>query len=463
MHWVTQICRLNDVCCFVPIPEWRCLYSNFPCLNADVAKLLANASEDDIEEYQKSLRRIKNRTSTDLQQNVYQNRTQFIKISQEAEKLKGEMNNLRGLLGGLTNSLSQTAGNNSSNLMSIMTDNHVSKRKANRSSVANLESMWNVQLQALWKTVEGSQKYLPAIPGRHIVLETGDWVELHAATWKPKRPVHIVLLNDHLLIAAKRRKRIDPANAHYKDPVPSRLVAEECWPLQDIDMVDLASSQSTRTGLEEAADPAMANAISIRVGSRSFPYRQEKTSSATKHQLLATFRKKGEDLRRELQGEAEAASNPAGSLGGYQSRRQSVYMPMLDPYMAYDSSRDKPEIRIDVDGRQQSIRWVESQIDELDVDIALQRFEEAITSIERLRKLVKSLKGNAVAQEMINAKVDERAAKLAGVLLRALVDTHSFMMATKTNVNWLTRLEYEDQARETYLKARSDVLSKRIR
>ena len=428
-----------------------------------MAKLLANASENDIEQYQKSLRKTKNRTSSDLQQNVYQNRTQFIKTSQEAEKLKGEMHNLRGLLADLTASLSQTAGNNSSSLMSLMSDNHVSKRKANRSSVANLESMWNVQLQALWKAVEGSQKFLPAIPGRHIVLETGDWIELHAATWKAKRPVHIVLLNDRLLIAVKRRKRADPANAHYKGPVPSRLVAEECWPLQDIDMVDLASSQNARPAREEAVDQTMANAISVRVGPRSFTYRQEKESSATKHELLATFRKTAEDLRRVLQVEAEAASKSTGSFGGYQNRQQSMYVPKMDHYMAYDNSLDKPEIRIDVDGRHQNMRWVDSQIDELDVDIALQRFEESISSIERLRKLIKSLKGNAVAQEMISSKVDERAAKLAGVLLRALVDTHSFMMATKTNVTWLSRLGYEDQAREIYLKARSDVLSKRIR
>ena len=417
--------------------------------------MVANANEAEIEQYQRALLSIKKRTSHHLQDHVSENRTQFIKISQEAEKLKGEMHNLRGLLTDLTSSLGQTAGGNSS----LMADNPLSKRKAaNRSSVANLESMWTVQLQALWKAVEGSQKFLPAIPGRHIVLETSDWVELHAATWKAKRPVHIVLLNDHLLIATKKRKRADPATSNY-GPVPSRLVAEECWPLQDVDMIDLASSINPRAGREEIVDGAMINAISIRAGSKAFTYRQESPSGATKHELLGAFRGTTENLRRTHQVETEDASKSTATLG-YHNRRQSVYMPKMDPYLSDDA---KPEIRIDVDGRQQNMRWVESQIDELDVDIALQRFEESISSIERLRRLFRGLKGNVTAQEMVNAKVDERAAKLAGVLLRALVDTHSFMMATKRNVTWLTRLEYEDQARETYLKARSDVMSKRIR
>src|SRR5690349_1181346 len=60
-----------------------------------IAGLLGNASEQDIDEYQAQLKKMRNRTSVDLQQNVYQNRTQFIKISKEAEKLKGEMRALK--------------------------------------------------------------------------------------------------------------------------------------------------------------------------------------------------------------------------------------------------------------------------------------------------------------------------------------------------------------------------------
>lgn len=431
-----------------------------PSLPVDryVANLLANATEEEIEEYQNNLRKVRNRTSTDLQQNVYQNRTQFIKISKEAEKLKGEMRTLRTLMAELTTALGQTAIGNAPNPMSPTADDWVPKRNANRSSVANLESMWNVQLQTLWKTVEGSQKFLPVAPGRHIVMETGQWVELDSATWKPRRPVHIVLLNDHLLVAAKKRKRVDASN--HRGPVPTKLVAEECWPLQDVDMIDLGANMGTGAAREEAEERGIANAINVRVGSKTFTYRHDKRDSSDKGELLATFRKAVEDLRRTLRSESDTAIKPTDGFG-YAGVKHSVSQ-KLD-LNASDASRDKPEVRIDVDGKQQNLRWVDGQVDELDIDIALQRFEEAVSGIERLRKLARGLKGNSYAQQIINSKVDERAARLASVLSRALADTHSFLNATKTNVTWLTRLGFEDQAREAYLKARSDVISKRVR
>lgn len=426
-----------------------------------MANLLANASEDQINEYQTSLRKVKNRTSTDLQQNVYQNRTQFIKISKEAEKLKGEMRTLRSLMTDLTGALGQATIGHSTDPTSPAVEDQLPKRNANRSSVANLESMWSVQLQTLWRTVEGSQKFLPAVPGRHIVLETGHWVELDSATWKPRRPIHIVLLNDYLLVAAKKRKRVDHSSPNHRGPVPTKLVAEECWPLQDIDMIDLAAHVGTGPSREEAEDRGITNAINVRVGSKPFTYRHDKRDSPAKNELLATFRKTVEDLRRTLRSETEAASKSNDSFG-YPGARRSLYGPKPD-YDAGDHRRDKPELRIDVDGKQQNLRWVEGQIDDLDIDIALQRSEEAVSSIERLRTLAKGSKGNPIAQDVISLKVDERATKLAGVVSRNLVDKHSFLNATKTNVTWLTRLGFEDQAREAYLKARSEVISKRIR
>lgn len=426
--------------------------------STDVAGLLANASEEDIREYQQSLRRVKNRTSTDLQQNVYQNRTQFIKISEEAEKLKGEMRTLRTLMSELTTTLGQTHDATGSNPLSAA-DDRASKR-SNRSSVANLENMWNIQLQALWKTVEGSQKFLPAIPGRHIVLESGHWVELDSATWKPRRPVHIVLLNDHLLVAAKKRKRIDPNSpSQHRGPAPTKLVAEECWQLQDIDMIDLGANLGSGPARAEAEHRGVAHAINIRCGSQSYTYRYDQRNNSAKNELLATFRKTVEDLRKTLRSEIEN-SNKSGDSFRTLSQLEGRKSGLFD---STESFKDKPEVRIDVDGKQQNLRWVEGQIDELDIDIALHHFEEAVSSVERLRKLARGLKGNTFAQDAINQKVDERATRLGSILSRALVDTHSFPNTTKTHVFWLARLGFEDRAREAYLRARTEVIHKRTR
>ena len=116
--------------------------------------LLSDASDQELRDYQASLQKLKNRTSADLQQNVYQNRTQFIKISKEAEKLKGEMRTLRGLMSELTTSLNQASMNAGVPEPRAALDDGArsrARKQANRSSVANLEAMWNTQLHTLWK------------------------------------------------------------------------------------------------------------------------------------------------------------------------------------------------------------------------------------------------------------------------------------------------------------------------
>lgn len=113
--------------------------------------ILADATEQDIDDYQQGLQKLRNRASTDLQQNVYQNRTQFIKISKEADKLKGEMRALKNLMSELkTNTTAlrsaSSQGSDASNDFDSGFPTALSKRDR-RSSVADRTAMWNSQLQ----------------------------------------------------------------------------------------------------------------------------------------------------------------------------------------------------------------------------------------------------------------------------------------------------------------------------
>ena len=374
---------------------------------------MTNASEQDIIEYQQSLKKVKNRASTDLQHNVYQNRTQFIKISKEAERLKGEMQTLRGLMSELTTTLAQTSVGSSTGRRSPSFDEGSSsaRKRANRSSVANLEAMWTTQLQVLWKNIEGSQKFLPAIPGRHVVQESGYWVELDAATWKPRRPVHIVLLNDHLLIATRKRKRVDPSMTGTQK-APTKLVAERCWPLYDIDLADLAlGAKEIKGPFRETKD--ISNAITVRQGQESFTYYSDRADAKEKTDLLLAFKRTVDELRRAERAEVDEMGKTKDTMNYTHTRNPSISRGknLIEPF---GRSRDRLDMLIEVDGKQRNLRWVESQIDELDIEIALQRFEEAVTRVEQLRRLAKGLKNNIMAQNFINAKVDERVSKLAG-------------------------------------------------
>lgn len=300
--------------------------------------------------------------------------------------------------------------------------------------------------------IEGSQKFLPNSVGRHIIQDAGSWIELDNATYKSRRSIQIVLLNDHLLIASRKKRKTD--NPEARGPAV-KLVADRCWPILDIEVVDMAGtneSSSSRTKLTDA--------IMVRgVGQGSVIYRTEKPDDPEKRSLMLNIRKVVEDLRRNIQSEREANNKAKETINYFASRDPGL----LQKTELLETLSDIKDMLIEVDGKQQNLRWVEGQMDELDIDIALQRIEPAVVRVEKLKSLSRSLKNNAVAQDFIEFKVEERCSRLAGLITRELGSTHSEVSKTKLHVSWLSRLGYEDRAREAYLEARSSIIQKRSR
>ncbi|KAL7627653.1 exocyst complex component exo84 [Parahypoxylon ruwenzoriense] len=419
-----------------------------------VANILSEATEDEIRDYEASLRKLKSRAAADLQQNVYQNRAQFIKISKEAEKLKSEMRTLRNLFKELatnTNAL-RAASSSSSAPMGGEFSTGLSKRDK-RSSVADRTALWNSQMQALYKNVEGSQKFLPNSMGRHVVQNAGPWIELDNATYKSRRSMQLFLLNDHLLIASRKKRKTDTPNDTHGPT--TKLIADRCWPLLDIEVVDMAATSESYSGRNKLADAIMVRGV----GQESFIYRTEKPEDPEKATLLLNIRKAVEELRKNLQSEMEANNKAKETINYFASRDPGL----LQKTELLETLSDIKDMLIEVDGKQQNLRWVEGQMDELDIDIALQRFELAVDRVEKMQKLARGLKNNVIAQDFIDFKVEERCSKLAGLITRELVESHCQLQKTKRNVGWLNRLGFEDRAREAYLEARSDLIQKRCR
>ena len=429
-------------------------------------------------------------STTELQHNVYQNRTQFIKISKDAEKLKEEMRSLRNLMSEVTGILGQATAAGSSSEPDAK-----AKRRGNRSSVANLEALWNTHLQTLWKRVEGSQKFLPAVPGRHILYESGRWVELNAATWKARRRVYLILLNDHLLLASEK-KRIDPSGGapasnvnntndprQKRTPQQTHLVADRCFPLQDVYLTDIGARTKT-PGLASPTTQALpnpsssSNAVNVRIGTESFTFGTTSShDSSEKAKFLTTFRKASEDLRKQLASETENREKARESVNYYATRSSGLWKraDLMDGLNERNARIESPtpsggpstgsSMLLDVSGRTRSIRDIESEIDSLDIDIALQSFESAVPKVESLREIAKGIRGNAWAQDIVSFKVDERTSKLAGVLVRALCEEggSGWGESVRKHVGWMVRLGEEARAREGWLKARSGVIRKRAR
>ncbi|KAK4210740.1 hypothetical protein QBC37DRAFT_442566 [Rhypophila decipiens] len=441
-----------------PVPEVDVRALQDPNLVPEqyVAEILSDATEDGIREYETSLRALKSRAATDLQQNVYQNRTQFIKISKEAEKLKGEMRTLRNLMSELKTTALRSVSTSADNSgLGSEFSTGLSKRDK-RSSITDRTALWSSQMQALYKAVEGSQRFLPNSQGRHVVQDAGPWIELDNATYKSRRSMQIFLLNDHLLIASRKKRKMDgPATPESRAPM-TKLVADRCWHLLDVEVMDMAGTGESSGGRSKLAD-----AIMVRGGGQneSVIYRTEKPEDHQKTALISNIRKTMEELRRNLQSEREATNKAKETINYFASRDPGL----LQKTELLETLSDIKDMLIEVDGKQQNLRWVESQMDELDINIALQQIEPAVARIEKLKSLAHSLKNNAIAQDFISFKVDERCARLATLIVRELVSSHEQQRKTKLNVTWLTRLGFEDRAREAYLEARSEIIQKRTR
>ncbi|KAF3061372.1 Exocyst complex component exo84 [Daldinia childiae] len=419
-----------------------------------VANILSEATEDEIRDYETDLRKLKARAAADLQQSVYQNRAQFIKISKEAEKLKSEMRTLRNLFKELatnTNAL-RAASNNHGTPMNGEFSTGLSK-KDRRSSVADRTVLWNTQMQVLYKNVEGSQKFLPNSMGRHVIQDAGPWIELDNATYKSRRSMQIFLLNDHLLVASRKKRKTDNPN-DTRGPA-TKLVADRCWPLLDVEIVDMAATTESFSGRNKLADAIMVRGV----GQESFIYRTEKQEDPEKSALILNIRKAVEELRKNLQSEMEANNKAKETINYFASRDPGL----LQKTELLETLSDIKDMLIEVDGKQQNLRWVEGQMDELDIDIALQKFDLAVDRVEKMQKLARGLKNNIIAQDFIDFKIEERCTKLAGLIIREVVDSHSQPLKTKRNVEWLNRLGFEDRARDAYLKARGDLIQKRSR
>lgn len=166
------------------------------------------------------------------------------------------------------------------------------RRRTARSSIADLRTLYVSQLQTLHTTIEGSATLVPTVPGRHIIAEASDLQQLNAATYRPEHGAHIVLLDDSLLVARRRR---------------GRLVADRSWALGEISLVDVRDTSELQ------------NVFKIRKGQDTFVYRTERVGD--KRILLGQFRQAAEELamrkRKEREGEHERRRSMwnAGDVG----------------------------------------------------------------------------------------------------------------------------------------------------
>lgn len=116
------------------------------------------------------------------------------------------------------------------------------RRRNARSSIADLRVLYANQMQAMHAQIEGSAKFAPTTAGRHVIVEMDGIFALNAATYKVDHSVRFVVLDDAVLVAKRRRNR--DAGGRTGEKNGGRLVAERCWPLSEMLVLDTKDSAS---------------------------------------------------------------------------------------------------------------------------------------------------------------------------------------------------------------------------
>jgi len=345
-----------------------------------IASSLAGASEDDLESFYESLRDLQNNTSSDLQSNVFNNYASFVSLSHEISNLTSDLSSLSALLtqfSNLTQSLSTSIQSNDPD--TDQSSGYQRERRGaqhHRNSIADLAHIHASHLQELWHFVEGSQKFLPAHPGRHVIKESLNWTELNAATWKPTKTVHLILLNDHLLVAARKRGK-----AASKETRTS--VADRCWNLTDIEINEL---NGDRDGPSASLQIIRGREVAV--------YSPPEGRLSERANFVQTFKRATIDLhnkRRQTDGVSTKGIFTSISMVLMLSAAQSsVLLPNSDGHFkGNDAILRRVSMNFNIDrtgsttGTDQSVRWVQDRMDDLDVRIALHDFEDAVQSIEK--------------------------------------------------------------------------------
>lgn len=383
---------------------------------------------------------------------------EFVNMSKEISTLENDMIELKELLTewktvpqlmGMDDTLAPTLdkdGNGERHSL-YRSKQTVQRSRTRRHSPLDLQQMYRQQITTLWSTVEGSQKFLPLAPGRHLVFETHAFLELNAATYKAKQSVSLFLLNDLLLVAGRRRLKTNAGPQADKDGDRGRMVADRCWVLGDLVVVDLKDSGD------------LTNAVKVKRGKEVCVFRAAKAED--KKQLLQAFRQVSNELAEKRRKESEAEQERRRTLWQGDAAA-NARMTRMSMYMSMDQQRPLSHIGTSL-AETKDLLWIDEFGDDLTMAIAQQNWPRSVELVERGQDLLRTVANNPDASEMLQFRLDSLRPTVVQRVAKELSSPDIRKKQAKDLIQLLNRLDRAELARDTFLKARHDLTVRLVR
>ncbi|OWB55948.1 hypothetical protein B5S28_g1837 [[Candida] boidinii] len=353
-----------------------------PNFEADkyVKNHLRKANASNIDDFANRLNDLNIENDNDVKNMINQSLVQVLQVSngissteQEIKLLKVSVNKLNEILTQQVEEAQEIVDSENNDSGSA---NGKKSSRANRNSVLRLEKKWATNLNKLFKDVEGAQKFISAIPGRHVVAESKRWGELNAVTWKPIRPAHLIILNDHVLIATRKKS----GSGEKK-----RTVATQCWPIREVQL----------TAVKQESNGYV---ISLKINGLSFLYQTDKIEDF--NIIQEGFRTAKDEANNLLENEKlkqKELQNSLSRLSATQERltRNSEILHDLTSKM-HNRSRS-------LDAKEKKLTDVLNSLDadimNLEIHIGHHKYEECVGYIKNLNETIDELmKSQSISQ-----------------------------------------------------------------
>ncbi|CDF89625.1 ZYBA0S04-08746g1_1 [Zygosaccharomyces bailii CLIB 213] len=440
---------------------------------------LGDASAVEIDRFTSSLNVLANEVQEEAKENINKSYKEILTVNNDLGVASAELKHLRLSIKELNVMMEQflsmaekkleshnlqehpqsqsTASSSSANVGLLPPVRANTTARRDRTSVAILEKIWDNQLLELFKNVDGSQKYITPKTGRHILIETGDWLELNIATLKPLQNVHIFVLNDAVLVAGRARDK------------QKELAVSQCAPLRDVSVATEGRSNDRLTF-------TFGNNIKCLYQSRN---------SKECMKLLNVFRCAKDDLRdillaeeantkkikesfnvlssNQTPGKENSKSPLKGqrlSMGGTPGRASDLMENhILENITISMHSRSRSR---DVNSISQRLKSLDDVLEEIDIDLERLKFEKAVDSLLDLEAQLTEMathvdREDLILHSFIALKCDKRREKVCQKLLQHISCTQEVPRLIPAVKN-MVKLGLPEEGLDSFLQNRSSLI-----
>ena len=333
----------------------------------------------------------------------------------------------------------------------------VPNSKLNRQSVMLLQNKWSNAMKKLYANIDRAHDLLPPLPSRHIIIESRRWGELNSITCNPVRPVHIVVMNDSILVASRVRDSSKFLNggksgSDIKKSKTSRNIATHLWMIDKItvqkcseikelnEVLSHNSSNSFTNGAhpnssdsESAADSTLC--IKTIDGNQTFLFQTDLSTEFTRvFSAVQQARAELSSMKRRSMRDSMSKLNLAGLNNKPDSRHVSIAGISQNSNSLLEKQAE-PEINA-------CVSTIEDLLTSASLELGLQRYDECVGYLTRLddelRHLAQIAATVGIPKSLLNSKTlttNSKNGSQVSVLTQQIHFTYNLKM---TNLKTIT-------------------------